>query len=409
MQEDAAFPAVAADPPAAAPAAETMTVHRFSFHGTAGEYFKIWFVNIALTVITLGIFSAWAKVRTKRYFYANTFLDGANFEYHANPLSILTARIILLAVLAGGSYWAGEDLARSAVHSTLLAFLLPWAAVRGFAFNARYSSYRNLRFSFNKKYGRMYLVLAPILLLLVVPAYYLYFTVPDTPSKEALETAAFTVALVVGVLWVTVPLLLMPPLLRVYHAFKAENHALGGCRFAFNKPPLTKYWAVPIIAIALIIVLWVMLSAISLSLLFSIAPDNFAAADSAPFHIFIFAAIGVAFYFTVIWGFTAAGIVLFRLFWNNLVFAGGSLQCPVPFWRFLLTIQTLNMLAISLSFGLLYPWARIRKVRFLAAYMQVTAASGSLDSIIAARGDGEGAFGEEFNLAEGLDFDVGLV
>ncbi|MEX1058239.1 MAG: DUF898 family protein, partial [Natronospirillum sp.] len=43
-----------------------------AFNGRGGEYFGIWIVNIALTVLTLGIYSAWAKVRNKRYFYGNT-------------------------------------------------------------------------------------------------------------------------------------------------------------------------------------------------------------------------------------------------------------------------------------------------------------------------------------------------
>ena len=42
------------------------------FTGTAAQYFRIWLVNLALTVLTLGIYSAWAKVRKRRYFYAHT-------------------------------------------------------------------------------------------------------------------------------------------------------------------------------------------------------------------------------------------------------------------------------------------------------------------------------------------------
>jgi uncharacterized membrane protein YjgN (DUF898 family) len=37
--------------------------HSFQFRGRTDEYFRIWIVNIALTIVTLGIFSAWAKVR----------------------------------------------------------------------------------------------------------------------------------------------------------------------------------------------------------------------------------------------------------------------------------------------------------------------------------------------------------
>ena len=48
--------------------------YSFEFRGNTGEFFKIWTVNMLLTIVTLGVFSAWAKVRTKRYFNGNTFL-----------------------------------------------------------------------------------------------------------------------------------------------------------------------------------------------------------------------------------------------------------------------------------------------------------------------------------------------
>ena len=62
------------------------------FEGDSLEYFRIWIVNIFLTIVTLGIYSAWAKVRTLRYFYGNTWLDNNSFSYLANPLQILKGR-----------------------------------------------------------------------------------------------------------------------------------------------------------------------------------------------------------------------------------------------------------------------------------------------------------------------------
>ena len=47
---------------------------RFTFKGTASEYFRIWIVNVGLTVLTLGFYGAWAKVRTRQFFYGNTYL-----------------------------------------------------------------------------------------------------------------------------------------------------------------------------------------------------------------------------------------------------------------------------------------------------------------------------------------------
>ena len=52
-----------------------------------------------LTIVTLGIYSAWAKVRRQRYFYGNTSLAGASFDYHARPVQILIGRIVVLAML----------------------------------------------------------------------------------------------------------------------------------------------------------------------------------------------------------------------------------------------------------------------------------------------------------------------
>ena len=63
----------------------------FDFRGDGFEYFKIWIVNILLTIVTLGIYSAWATVRNHRYFYSNLYLDGNNFSYLAEPMQILRA------------------------------------------------------------------------------------------------------------------------------------------------------------------------------------------------------------------------------------------------------------------------------------------------------------------------------
>ena len=80
--------------PAQAAAIPQTQVKPFVFTGVGGEYFKIWIVNILLTIVTLGIYSAWAKVRNKRYFYGNTSMDGVAFEYTASPIKILIGRAI---------------------------------------------------------------------------------------------------------------------------------------------------------------------------------------------------------------------------------------------------------------------------------------------------------------------------
>ena len=58
------LPPVPADPAAAASARRPIE-YPFLFDGSATEYFRIWIVNLALSILSLGIFSAWAKVRTR--------------------------------------------------------------------------------------------------------------------------------------------------------------------------------------------------------------------------------------------------------------------------------------------------------------------------------------------------------
>ena len=52
----------------------------FSFSGNASDYFRIWIVNLLFVLLSLGIWSAWAKVRKCRYFYGHTWVAGSNFE-----------------------------------------------------------------------------------------------------------------------------------------------------------------------------------------------------------------------------------------------------------------------------------------------------------------------------------------
>lgn len=125
--------------------------HDFEFRGTASEYFGIWIVNLLLSTITVGIYTAWAKVRRLRYFYGNTFLDGHNFEYHGRPIQILIGRIIIVGILLVINVLTNV----SPVFLLLIIpylIALPWLLNKAIGFNARMTSYRNVRLSFKGSY-----------------------------------------------------------------------------------------------------------------------------------------------------------------------------------------------------------------------------------------------------------------
>jgi len=122
----------------------------FEFQGEAGEYFRVWIVNVLLTIFTLGIYSAWAKVRNKQYFYGNTILNGSPFEYTASPIAILKGRSVVAVILIVFSVVVDFYPATKPLFGLLFLIALPWLIMRSLMFNARYSSYRNLNFSFEK-------------------------------------------------------------------------------------------------------------------------------------------------------------------------------------------------------------------------------------------------------------------
>lgn len=133
---------------AATASAQGERVLRPEFTGTAAEYFRIWIVNLFFTLVTLGVYSAWAKVRKKRYFYGSTRFDGDTFDYFANPKAILKGRIVAVAVFLSYAV-LGELYPLSKVAFWAAAvLLLPMLVVRALAFNARNSAFRGLRFDF---------------------------------------------------------------------------------------------------------------------------------------------------------------------------------------------------------------------------------------------------------------------
>lgn len=133
-------------------------IHAFEFRGRAGEFFRIWIVNVVLTVLTLGIYAAWAKVRTRRYFYGNTLLDGKPFDFTANPIAILKGNLIfgglfILYTIAGAVF---PPLALAVM--LLIAALAPWLIHKAMRFRAHHTMHRNVRFGFRGTTGEAYAV-----------------------------------------------------------------------------------------------------------------------------------------------------------------------------------------------------------------------------------------------------------
>ncbi|MFZ2198765.1 MAG: DUF898 family protein, partial [Thermodesulfovibrionales bacterium] len=116
--------------------------YRLEFTGTGAEYFRIWIVNVFLTILTLGIYGAWAKVRTRSYFYRNTFLGGHPFDYTADPVALLKGYGIVAAGLLLYYLVKYFNPLYSLAVLGLLSLVIPLLVYKSLRFFTRSSTYR---------------------------------------------------------------------------------------------------------------------------------------------------------------------------------------------------------------------------------------------------------------------------
>ena len=373
----------------------------FEFRGQTGEYFWIWIVNVLLTIATWGIYSPWAKVRIKQYFYDNACIADANFEYHARPLSILLARaVVLLLVVVGGAIAVAYGADADARYSFLLFLLLPWALVRGFSFNARNSSYRGLRFSFARRYGEAYFALFGLPTLLFAALLCLFLLGGDA---DDFSESAVIVAMIAFVAF-------LPYFVFRYYRFKVANHALGRTRFVFAQSPKPYYFAL------LAVLLAALLSLLAATFISVVLERAFPSSSSGgqffdldgfftflAFFLFLFPPL-------FLFALSVPRAMLFKAFWAGVRTENGArIECDISIIGFAGRILMINFLASLLSFGLLHPWTQVRKARYIAAHLRLVAPLAAIDSLRLGKEETIGAFGEELDAVEGFDFDVGLI
>ncbi len=340
-------------------------LHRFEFRGSGGEFFRIWIVNIALSLVTLGIYSAWAKVRTRRYFYGNTFVAGHGFDYHASPVRILIGRIIALALFGVYNLLLGISPFALIPAMVLLGAAIPWFIVSSRRFNARNTSYRNVRFNFSGTYGG---------------AFKAYIAWP------------FAGALTLGGL--------MPLAHRAQDYYYINNHAFGGKRFATVFPGWSIY---KVYLLALLLFLGLVVGTLAFLLLLSPFADSAGGFGAGVSFAGMIAILIIMPGWLIIVNYVrAAGLVL--ALENTALDNRHTLQSEIEPGS-LVWIMTSNVFLILITFGLFYPWARVRAAHYMADHLSLLAAS-NLDEFTSETFATQGAIGEE--IAGFFDYDIGL-
>ncbi len=331
----------------------------FSFTGTPAEYFRIWVVNVALTVLTLGVYSAWAKVRTEQYFYGHTWVLGNNFAYHGKPEAILKGRLILLGIflLPVLLLGLGMDLVFVVVAGLLGWFsIFPWLLMRGLKFRAGNSSYRNVRFGFN-----------------------------------GTGTEAFRYHVLGFVFAVFTFGLAYPWVAYKQRRWWTRKHRFGTSNFTPQFRGGDYYG--------------IYLGLIGIGVAFGLISAFIGGGIDAPAEgqtASLVALIPEYLWLILVVAFLRARVM--NLIYNHSVLGDLKLNSTLKAFDLFLIYLT-NIVAVVVSLGLLMPWARVRLARYRADCLGITNAE-DLEHIVAALPEGLDAAGEA--MTEVFDFDIGI-
>lgn len=404
--------ALAPLPEVAADAGEPVRLHGnrdlpFDFAGSGGEYCRIWLVNVLLTLLTLGVYSAWAKVRTQQYFYGNTSIDGASFRYLATPAQILKGRAIGLVLLL--LYFGSQQFSLQAGLVALAALVIATPALLVLGMQARlgFTAWRNVRFGFERDFTGAYKLLAlPLLVLAAVAALGRLLEQGGEPGSGISTGVGIAMLLFV---------LLLPYWIFAATRFLVEHARYGNAFFAFAARPL-QYYLLFYVKAPLVFIGGMVLFFVGIALTgsdevraafdawkqFSLEGGLAGLPDGLLSYLLplVFGALFVVGYLVAIAYLQASQ---FNLRYHGMSLGKSVLSCNVEAGR-LLWLWLSNTLGIVLTAGLFIPWAKVRMVRYRLSCLTLHA-SYDLDDIVseARRVD---AVGQE--VSDLFDIDIAL-
>lgn len=349
---------------AAAPVSSSATTRApeaFIFTGSGSEYFRIWIVNLFFKIITVGIYSAWAKVRRLRYFYGNTSVAGTSFDYHGNPIAILKGRVIGLTLVAAFHLLFGLTPLVTALVLVSLGAVAPWLIWRSLQFKLHNSSYRGIRFGLRGSSRDAYkaFLLWPLL------------------------------ASVTG-------LLLAPMAHQRIKRFQHSEARFGSSHFSFHAGVGSFYRAYLLGASIWALGLLLLLAGFSGSLMLLLSGQT-----AALISLAIMAALLYAWTFLTLPLFFT---LLQNLVWNHTRLGQHTFSSRMH-WGRVLFIALTNLIGVACTMGLYTPFAQLRMARYRIESMQLLPA-GALDEFIAASEPDGSATGE--GVADLVNFDLSL-
>ncbi|MET3131141.1 uncharacterized membrane protein YjgN (DUF898 family) [Oxalobacteraceae bacterium GrIS 1.11] len=367
---------------------------RFEFTGTGSEYFRIWVVNLLLTILTLGVYSAWAKVRRLQYFYRNTRVAGAIFDYHGNPQSILKGRVLAVGLLAAYKLAAGIFAPVALVIGIVFCSIIPFLLARSFRFKLINSSYRGLRFRFAGTVGEAYRALSLLPVMVAIIGFFLWSVVTSFSRSPGL-------GMVLAILLPVLALLGMIPL--AHYQLKRYQHdkAYFGQTPVFFHAHATDFFKIYGKAVG-----FLFLGGISTTIFALLTKKIFLLLQATTFGwLFTMLYAPLSAYASYLFVRPYIESQIQNLVWNQTELGMHHFECSTSTRR-LLWLHASNLLMTMLTLGLYKPFGAIRLLKYRVESMCLIPES-SLESFLTDHaGDNAGALGQE--AGDLFDIDIAL-
>ena len=373
----------------------------FEFTGNSREYFSIWIVNVLLTILTLGIYSAWAKVRTNQYFYGNTHLDNNTFRYLADPKQILKGRIIAGIIFAAYYFSGLISPTATIVAIGLIMLLMPAFVVMSMSFQMRNSAYRNIRFNFEKDFKRAYALFTLPALMIAAYVSVITFFQPDKAGQTVDDVPPDMLFMISSLPLII--MLLFPWWEFLLNRFKIAHASFGTEKFSFLANTRNYYGLY--LKGFLIMMLAGIVFAIMMSIVAAVAGSFEVEEESrGPMGQMLSLVIPLFLLPFYIWVFAYFQTKKTNLIYNNIVINDHKVKSDLEVGE-MTKLYLTNTLAMALSLGLLMPWAKVRTARYRAGRTSVQT-NGEFDRFVAAQVGQQSALGE--GMSDIFDLDLGM-
>lgn len=399
---------------------QDIDAHPLEFTGSGGEYFWVWIVNVLLSIITLGIYTPWARRRTAQYFYSHTLVAGSPLEFTAQQRKMVMGFVLLTLLTIAYNIAAntGQD---AAVGVFLLtgALLSPliWGSAMRFRLGA--TRWRGLRLQFTASWKEVYIASWPMFALALV-WFGVFFgmqalspelaqaldAIEDEDVKQALPrfTPAMGALLALGLVLTVLCFIRLEYNYKSLLVLKAQVGAERG-RWKPVYMDFVKVWLATVLVFILCVV------GIS-ALVGVVAGSSIAlfASRSERMGLWLIVAIIVGFVVGIFMLFLASAPArayrearMFQLQWNNTgVSHVARFKCHLRTGRYV-GLRIKNMLLTLLTLGLYRPFARVSEYRMKLESVTLHVKGGVEQVAGAMVRQQQGGLGDALADAAGLD------